>query len=420
MKIKYAKYGLQGEAFGTLPTLKAYQFFKQEKNIVTLNIQQELAALKEPLSTLHITVPTVGFTDPLLDYSPIPRFAIPLSINGYVADEANQLAATATVVANDIAGGSYPLLPEAEAHAAEPVFTTLSALTFIFKAQSCVEGCDLVNTGEANGMIEFFLCYPANTPLMFSLAVKDKMGKIILARDLCYYPVASVAPEAKFSESDTINCEARVGSAFDYFRSRWVCEFECDNASFRITHQAGLSYSSIRALLAHLLPAEVFFARFAQRNGKQATKNRYDLYPQYQPIFYEHVLESILNQSLPLLALEEYFKQDAHDARQLEILSSQWDSHDQTVFKRARRLPSLGAFVDALDELICLRDYLFSATLVPAQQGLIKVNQVTFSVEDKQGHWQTCECQHQLQPEIFSVYTTNVAKEPRYQEQRRK
>jgi len=420
MKTQYAKYGLQGDAFATLPTCKAYRLFKQnEKNIVTLNIQHELALLKDPMSTLHITVPTTGFTDLLLDYSPVPRFAIPLSINSYVADEEKLPAARAAVYAIDIAGGCYPLLPKTDACATKPQFTTLKALTYVFEAMRCLEGKDLMIAGETAGMMEFWLCYPAKAPLMFSLEVKDKAGNRMSSRDLCYYPPSPALPEARFLESDKIECEAKVGSPFDYFRSRWIGDFQCENTTYRITHQAGLSYAAMRALLAHLIPSDVFFDRFIKQNAKHSEKNRYDRYPQYQAIFYEHLLESILNRSLPLLALEDYFRQDAHDTRLLEKLSGDWDPHDQAVFKSARRLPSLEAFVDALDELISLRDPLFSAKLAPVQQGEIKSVQVHFSVEDKEGHWHSCEGLHQLQQEIFGVYT-KVTNQTRYQEQRRK
>lgn len=418
MKIKYAKYGLQGEAFASLPTLKAYRVFKQENQIVTLNIQPELTALKEPSNTLHITVPTIGFTDLLLDYSPVPRFAIPLSINSYVASEDNQTAAILTVLATDIHGRCYPLSTKTPLNSQEPIFTTLGALTYVMPAQ-ILEGQGLVNTSETSGMMEFGLCYPAKAPMMFALVVKDKMGKIISARDICYYPTTHTPLEAHFCASETIDCKAKVGSAFDYYRSRWISDFQCDNIPYRITHQAGLSYNAMRELLVHLFPLEHFFACFTEKNAKHTDKNRYDLYPQYQSIFYEHVLESILNQSLPLIALEEYARPDAHNPYLLEQLSQEWDPHDQAVFKQVRRLPSLGAFVDALDELISLRDHLFSATLAPMQQDPIHVAQVSFSIEDKQGHWHSCQGVRQLSQEAFSTYA-NTPREIRYQEQRRK
>ena len=399
MSAMYAKYGLQGESFATLPDSNGYHLFKQKASgLVTLDIKKELAALTSATDTLHITVPTYGFSDPLLDYSPIPRFGILLSINGFVANAQNDIAAKAHVFATDITGRRYPLLRNsankvdyaliADRTKEPALFTTLSALTYVFYGDQLTKGLTQIDS-ELTGTMECWLCYKPKTPLIFSLQVKNQQGQQKLKRELCYYPNVALPSKATFSHNETINCQLKVSDPFVYFRSRWVCDLTHENTTLRLTHQAGLSYAATKALLEHLIPKEAFFKLFAQKNTKQSIKNRYDLYPQYQALFYEHLISSILDQSLPLVALQEFFLQDAHRLDALEKLSENWDDHDKAVLKPSKRLASLDAFVDALDELVAMRDPLLGATLQPPlkQDGEEFTNiQVTVTLEDKDGH----------------------------------
>jgi|GEM_PF-7072366 len=401
MNVMYAKYGLQGPRFACLPDLNGYRLCKQNTaGLVTLDLKKELAALILPGFTLHITVPTFGFTDPLLDYAPVPYFAIPLSINGYVGDDKNLLAAKAEAWGVDITGSRYPLLRNHQHkidydlihhRTKEPVlFTTLLAISYVFYADQLAQGtkaCD-----NLTGMMEFLLCYKASRPMNFSVQVKNEQGQEILARDLCYYPSADAPSKATFSHDETIDCRVQLGDPFNYFRSRWVCDLQSKDNTLRLTYHAGLSYASTRELLEHLIPKESFFRQFAHSHSKHSTKNCYDRYTQYQTIYYEHILSSILDQSLPLMALQAFFNPDAHKEPLLEKIHGHWDDHDKAVFKPSKRLVTLEAFVDAVDELIALRDPLLNAKLhVPLKQEgeVFECVGVNVNLEDKEGHWCT-------------------------------
>lgn len=398
MNAMYAKYGLQGESFATLPDNHEYRVLKQKASgLVTLDIHKELAAITSATDTLHITVPTDGFSDPLLNYSPIPRFGILLSINGCVANTKNDLAGKAQVFATDITGGRYPLLRNrankvdyaliAERAKESPLFTTLAAITYVFYGDQLAKGLQPIDTTLA-GTLECWLCYLPKTPLIFLLQVKNEQGQEKLSRELCYYPTVDTPSKATFFHNETIDCQVKVSDPFRYFRSRWVCDLTHEDSTLRLTHHAGLSYAATKALLLHLIPKEIFFERFTEKNTLQNIKNRYDLYPQYQGIFYEHLIASILDQSLPLVALQDFFFKDAHRFDALETLSANWDDHDKAVFKPSMRLASMDAFVDALDELIAMRDPLLCATLVPpyqqSREGFANI-QVTVTLEDKEG-----------------------------------
>ncbi len=397
MNAMYTRFGLQGPSFATLPDSHEYGLFKQKASgLVTLDIQKELAALQSATDTLHITVPTIGFTDPLLDYSPVPRFGILLSINGLIANHKNDLGAKAQVFATDITGLQYPLLRNSnntvdygliqERTHISHLFTTITAITYVFYADQLSKNLSKLDNEQLTGMLECWLCYLPQTPFIVSLQVKNGQGQEKLARELCYYPSSQLS-KAVFSHNETIDCQASVSDPFTYYRSRWVCDVQLKETVLRLTHHAGLSYAATRALLQHLLPQQTFFSRFMQQNTKQSIKNRYDLYPQYQEPFYEHLLSCILDQSLPLLALQDFFNEVAHKQDKLEKVSEHWDFHDKAVLKSSLRLTSIAHFVDALDELISLKDPLLTAKLQPqfTQDAKVLNIEVKVALEDKDG-----------------------------------
>jgi len=192
MNTLYAKYGLQGQSFAILPTLKTYQFLKHKAvDSVSFDIQKEMSLLASmPDSTLRITIPTTGFTDLTLDYAPWPRFAIPLSVNGYVADENNKAPAKIMAFGKDIAGNVYPLLRNDEGkidltliekhREGKAFFTTLSAISYVFSVQQ-LHGVDLVPSlcFVCAGKMEWLLFYRNQTPIIFLIEVFNQQGELL-------------------------------------------------------------------------------------------------------------------------------------------------------------------------------------------------------------------------------------------------
>lgn len=404
MNALYAKFGLQGLAFATLPDTNRYQLFKQkEKGLITLDIQKELALLaSNPSSKLCITVPTIGFTDPLLDYSPVPRFAFPISINGLVADEDDHRSAKAFVYGTDLAGNHYPLLRDQRNRIdydaivqsqqnKAVIYSTLSAITYVFERDQLIDGkLTKIAHPELQSMMEFWLCYPTKTPLTFTLIVKDHHDIEMLNRKICYYPKQPAVPQASFHADGSISCEAKVSDPYDYYRASWICDVKFTDTTLRLTHHAGLSYPFMRALLQHLMPQAHFFTMFSQKNHRRSVINDYENNVELQSIFYHHLIDSIINQSLPLMAMQDFFICDAHNEDKLKAISERFDEQDKMVFKRSQRLPTLDAFVDALDELIALRDPLFAAALqLPIDFNIEHVESmhVSLALEDIDGQW---------------------------------
>ncbi len=428
-----AKYGLQGQLFATLPTSKTYHLFKQKSyEIITLDIRKELQLLAvHPTYRLQITVPTTGFTDPLLDNQAIPRFAIPLSINGFIADENNLHAAKAASWGTDIADNSYPLLRNhcgkidySLIYQTQPnssLFTTLRAISYLFQAQQA-EGQGLVSSQLAalTGMVELLLFYPSHAPLTLILDVLNQQGEKVHTRQIGYFPPPITVPKASYRLQRQIVGEIVAPQMIQYFRSRWTFEVRMSNQTLRMTQFAGLSYHALKMLLKQLLPLSHFFRVFAKHHG-QRTENRYGDFPQYQMVFYEHVIESILDQSLPLMSLQDYLTPETYDLNALVKMCQIWDEHDQHIAKQVLQQSSLEALIDLLDEFIALRDSLSVISLelpVESMDKAVEIMQVECALEDKQGQWITLPLTHPVtMPDTFSVYASVMSAKARYLEE---
>lgn len=429
-----AKYGLQGQSFATLPTLKAYHLLKQKGHeVITLDIRKELNLLATcPTYRLQITVPTSGFTDPLLDCQVVPRFAIPLSINGFVADENNTHAAKAAAFGTDIADNGYPLLRNHRGkidynliHQTQPsssLFTTLRALSYLFQAQQIEQGQGLVSSHIASltGMVELLLFYPSYAPLTLVIDVLNQQGEKVHTRQIGYFPVPIALPKASYRLERHIVGEINAHKLDQYFRSRWQFDLQLANETLRMTQFAGLSYCALKMLLKQLLPSSHFFTVFAKNNG-QRSENRYSDFPQYQARFYEHVIDSVIDQSLPLLTLQDYFTPETYDPQVLAALCESWDKHDKQIAKQILRQPSLEALVDLVDEFIALRDSLYSMTLeLPGELAgsSAEVIRLECALEDKEGQWLTLPITHSVaMPDTFTVYANIMSAKARHLEE---
>lgn len=424
-----AKYGLQGQSFATLPTLKTYHLLKQKGHeVITLDIRKELNLLATcPACRLQITVPMNGFTDPLLDCQAIPRFAILLSINGFVADENNTHAAKAAPFGTDIADNCYPLLRNhrgkidysliQQTLPSSSLFTTLRAMSYLFQAQQIEQGQGLApsHIASLSGMAELLLFYPSHAPLTLVINVLNQQGEKVHTRKIGYFPAPRSLPKASYRLERHIVGEINAPKD-QYFRSRWQFDLQVANETLRMTQFAGLSYHALKMLLKQLLPLPHFFRVFAKNNG-QRSENRYDEFPQYQAVFYEHVIDSVIDQSLPLLTLQDYFMPETYEPRRLAEVCQLWDEHDQHVAKQILRQPSLEALVDLVDEFIALRDSLYSMTLALPDElagSSVEVIRLECALEDKEGQWLTLPITHSATiPDTFTVYANIMSAKAR-------
>ncbi len=384
-----AKFGLHCGHFGALPTLNEYlqskSLFGQSQQILfILDIQHELELLREiPDAELSISVPTVGFTDPINDYSLAPLFAIPFSINGFVANEDNPGLSRAKVFGLDLANHSYAMLTDEqgniEAPKAQEYFTTLQELTYVYSRAQCLEGQGLHSCShvKTNGAIELLTPRTGNA-FTISLKVKSASAPQLLSqRSVEYHPQVSDIPQGqlialwqeqrhsgllhihyKMTKTSMLRHSYRAKIVFDLPLQEGI-EYTWENApstvgqnakSLRFTQYLGLSHDAFKDVITSIIP---------KNNPKLGTA------------LYNHLIESILNRSLPLYALTPYFAQ-AYQIRAalMQIDLMKYDKHDNCVFKKLFQLLGNQSktecdFIDEVDRLLSFGpEYLESSIVI--------------------------------------------------------
>ncbi len=384
-----AKFGLHCGYFGTLPTLREYLQSKtlprdSAQTFFILDIQHELDLLRDiPDAQLSISVPTVGFTDPIKDYSLAPLFAVPFSINGFVANQENPGLSRAKVFALDLANHSYAMLTSSQGNIEAPktpgFFTSLQEITYVYSRAQCINGQGLQSSShvKTNGNIELLTPRTGNA---FTINLKVKSAstpQLLSERSVQYQPQVKDVPQGqlialwqeemhsgllhihyKMTKTSMLRHCYRAKVVFDLPLQEGI-EYTWENApitvgenakSLRFTQYIGLSLDAFKDVITRIIP---------KGNPKLATT------------LYNHLIESILNRSLPLYALTPYFAQaDQIRAALMQIDMMKYDKHDNYVFKKIFQL--LGNhtktefdFVDEVDRLLSFGpEYLESSIMI--------------------------------------------------------
>ncbi|MGD9590902.1 MAG: type I secretion C-terminal target domain-containing protein [Candidatus Berkiella sp.] len=408
------QYGLHACAFGAIPFINDYERFLQlqdqgEYRLFAINIQKELKLVKSnPNARLCISVPTRGFTDPLLDYVSKPLFAIPTLIDGAIAKEFNTIHANVTVT--DIAQNHYPLLKTKNSDISfeqieknlidkKDRFTTLDQITFEFTAEQLVG--DNWDTRFSNKKDLLELLIPCSfTPFDFKIYVAQENK--ILRETTVHYPGTKLAVlKSKLmaiwqegNQKSYLHINFKIAPHQHAARAKVIIEVPLQSGvnytwesapsikgknskSIRFTQYYGLSANAFEKVICAIVNPSLFEARFMSCK-KQKTEfrfNRYDAHPELWHTLYDHIIQGVLNQSVPLFALSPYFASYDEIKNAMEEITWQYfDEHDQFVFKKLYEIlitntSNMIPFIDEVDRLLSLMPEYCETTLVLETMG---------------------------------------------------
>ncbi|MBN9289425.1 MAG: hypothetical protein BGO43_10565 [Gammaproteobacteria bacterium 39-13] len=409
-----AKFGLHGGAFGFLPTSVEYfqlkvHFARNENAFFVMDISPELTLLNELTGAeLSMTVPTLGFTDPSCDYSLDPFFAVPISINGFVANSANPGLSRAKIVATDIAGETYPLLSspsgeidyeQIQQHVGKEVqlFTPLEKITYIYTQSQLQKGLGLHHVPGilTQNKVEWLL---ANRELSFFITLKiTHNGQIIHQRKVrCH--AKEVLPTTKISATwkgdrqgelkihykanfpISIKGSHRFQVDFDiplqegveyHWQGSAIARHE-KASTLKLTQSFGLSAKALDLVVKSVISSAYFRQRLLAHMVKKEA-HIFNVYSKRQDviaILYDHLIRGVLNQSIPIFALGAFFVEgEALNATVATWDLTSFDKHDQTILKRlSNHLEnndiSRENFINSVDELLCITTEPLEITLV--------------------------------------------------------
>ncbi|MBS0287120.1 MAG: hypothetical protein JSR17_07480 [Proteobacteria bacterium] len=376
-----AKYGLHAFNLGKLPTLSEYQKLQdlQEKGVLqlfafTLENEFELLA-KNATAELCLSFPTLGFTDPAMDYSLAPQFAIPVMINGLVSKETT--AFRAKLVVTDIGGTDYPLcisnegtidfeLIEKSIPDKQHLFTTLDKITFIYTKDQLVPNENLTYiSNPISNTIEILA--PQNIE-NFNIQVKVVCNNQVLCERIIDYHMSKndkydgklqaiwqqgreksylhvnykiITPKnhhACFRAKVTVDIPLQEGVQYTWESAPFTKGEE--TKALRFSQYHGISHHFFKKILASLISQAHFEADLLLKSeALHSSFNRYDIYPQLKTVLYDRLLEGVLNRTVPLFSLSPYFAHFKEAQQNLsQIVLDSYDTHDQVVFHKLYQL----------------------------------------------------------------------------------
>lgn len=393
-----AKFGLHEGHFAELPLLWEYQqgkaiYGNSSNTWLSIDITPELALLdKNEGQELSISVPMLGFTDPILDYSLLPMFAVPFSIHGLVALDNNPGLSRAKVIARDIADNVYPLLSNPKGKidyglieaslSGSDIFSHLKEITYIYTRAQLIESQGLQPLTSRPPVLEMLLS-KSGMPFSLTLSVKDKNQNLLSKREIQYQGHSISLPRGQLlalwqndgitnnlhihyqtSQSQTLQEGYRARIDFDIPMQEGV-EYSCKQTGssisksskiLRFTHYFGLSGKTYKMLAKCIIPFENFKNVLLNKKNKAKNRSNLNCYEKHQAVIsvlYEYLIQGIVNQSVPLFALSPYFVQADEIQKALQSLDLDlFDKHDQFVLKQLYQFTL--NFIDEVDRLLSM------------------------------------------------------------------
>ncbi len=415
MNSTFVNIGLHASYFAKLPALAEYEQLKalSSRGVYTsfsINIENALALLAQfPLSELHISVPTLGFTDPTMDYCLEPQFAVPISLRGAVAQN-HDMHILPRLLACDIAGNEYPLLNgplgtidynliAENNNDNKALFTALNSLTYCYNHEQLINNQHLVATNKVlSNDIEFVLPKHASS---FDIQIKVVNENEIISCETIHFqrPAQKFTPALlalwqeqryrnklhlhyKLTQPERSMALTRCCISYEIPYPVDV-EFYHDNQlvprqgakTLQIKQYYGLSNETLKYLISSVVSIYLFQKNLIDsrnKKQKQSVFNNFNQNPEAKNILYKKLIDGVLDHSVPIYALAPYFATTEEIKINLEKINlNELDEHDGVVFEKLYQLlleneQNISPLIEELDRLLST-----------------PINETTFFVETK-------------------------------------
>lgn len=434
-----AKFGFHYGHFAELPTIE--EFFRFQSRLPHLKNQLYALDIVDIMSLLNKThgcvfeleMPVLGFTDPALDYDLNPWFAIPIALNGFVANAQNPELSRAQVWVKDLIDNEYPLLQDKMCRVDyEQIFqklstgfyTTLNSVCYRYTREQILEGKDLAVLPQGEHYQNKILLFlpKANITFKLKILVRNKDGIEIFKNEL-YLSSAQedeVSVETKsqwrgMSDQGTLQIDYRVSEKSKLDRaqqvilhlllpenkalkwmlsgsSEWTTTHEEKQSC--LTQYFGLTTQATLEILKQLIPYAYFRRQITKAKPKDPERsslpiNNFSASENAAQKLYQYVMSGILNRSVPLYALSDYIQNKTKIYEMLEQINiNHWSLSDQIVFKQYLYQLSVGQttaerVLDSLDSCLSFGPAHIEGSIIVKTSGvaLAKKPNVTAKLE---------------------------------------
>tara|TARA_R110002110_G_scaffold415839_1_gene657374 strand:+ start:4481 stop:5938 length:1458 start_codon:yes stop_codon:yes gene_type:complete len=377
-----AKFGLHYGSIGELPTLEQLMAIKSSARsldcqLLAIDISTLLsAAQSQPEAVLELSIPTLGFTDPVFDFEATPRFATPLVMNGFVANSEDMTKRVANIYVTDIMNNQYALKFDKQGRVdysaiaveqSAAIYTTLKSIQYRYMFNQFVGGEGLQPLTHNEYQHKVLLLLPKTHPafqIECALIVKQKSAMVKK------YAVAASEIKSKTMQVEALwqgdidkgslqidyHCQNNSVGSNIFEAELSVFLPQAENLQYLIygsqawlnTHQPkqpcltqyyGLSSGVLLLILKTLVPYSLFCQNFSGsalcQNLGLDNINSYESGSDSLDTLYQYLLSAVLNRSMPLYALKPYMSHEADIFTEASALDmTKWSVHDQMVYQQ--------------------------------------------------------------------------------------
>lgn len=403
------KFGLHDKHFATLANFNDFHQILEWSggldHLINLDIHPELGHLASTVLDFFIKVPTLGFTDPAFDYDMRPWFAVPIGLNGFGSTVAQPWSSLAkNIIGVDLLGNQYPLLLnekhqiDYEAIAAsqqgEKLFTTLKALIYVYSPQQLIAGEGLTPLSNAQALKNKCVLMPpqhAHKDYTIEVGLMSHEGveqsRVVQIERLPlsdYLHVNNFSIELASNSNHNlldifIDAQTRKDVALNQYMMSLTLPRSGINLQsitspamvvepmgddFRLTKVFGLSETALRSVLTTLIPGTHLTQAFenSQTDLDDSVFNDFSM-PKALDLLYATVIDSVINTSIPLMALNSMFDVEHFPDAVQSLPMEDWSIADNHVFAellhgwQGNSEHAVEDFADKLDGMLTLEKF---------------------------------------------------------------
>lgn len=384
--------------------------------LVVLEINSLLQASNQKDIEFELSVPMLGFTDPVYDFEAVPHFAIPLVVNNWISGQLSSKAAF-KLAATDINDYQYSLefdsagrvdytrITETED---KPIFTTLQSLQYRMPIQQVQTGKGLTALSGDVYQNKLLILLPKNySPFLITCRLKQKQKTIKQKEYIVIPPPISddtVKAKALWQGSrkqgelqisytlhaDVKQCrgiqgkltlalpESKQGEMTILGQEQW---WQNGAKKTQMMQYFGLSMAVLYQILEQLVPYQNFVSKLSSSTFVLPFRgmpcNDYEKNPKVAERLYQYLLSGVINQTVPLYALKSFTKPDEENFIRIKnIDQSRWSTADQMVFSKvmdgiAKTLPNIEVLWDTLDSYLSFGPGLTDGKLLLQTRGQV-------------------------------------------------
>lgn len=346
--------------------------------VTTIDIRELLNDVSS-LHQIYLRVPTVGFVDVVHNFDTRAGFAVPISINGFIANQLGDIKAH--VVAKDIIENQYPIvLNHKDSIEIDSGFTTLTSLDFIFDFNKLKDTIGLTLDQNYFGTFQLLLPLGLTEPYKIEIGLINSEGKEYAKKECFLYQTSHIDMDDIVIQNNNSNedCASFYIKTNAHPLDTLRAVIQVDSGSQNWSSHIGLSESALKNIVDALIVKEKITDTVKSQFGVQDENiNNFDAHPEAIGRVLTNLIDGVAKKTVPLVGMYKFFDENSLSSILAGVDTKSWDLHDKIVWQDFVNNAPSENFMDYLDGLF---EPLYSTIKGDLPFGLDSVSSGHFSI----------------------------------------